>query len=60
MFRKLMERFKEEETKLIEEAVRVSRLEGRVGTNWPTVIFWVVVVFAGVVLYVMVGSLHRH
>jgi hypothetical protein len=54
-----MERFKEEETKLIEEAVRVSRSEGRVGTSWPKAIFWVVVVFAGVVLYVMVGILHR-
>ena len=60
MFRKFMARFKEEEVKLIEEAVRVSRLEGRAGTNWPKVIFWVVVVFAGVVLYVMAGNLHRH
>lgn len=60
MFRKLMERFKEEETKLIEEAVRLSHLEGRAGPNWPRLIFWVVVVFTGIVLYVMVGSLRRH
>jgi hypothetical protein len=60
MFRKLMERFKEEETKLIEEAVRLSRLDGRAGTNWPRVIFWVVVVLAGGFLYLMAGNLHRH
>ena len=54
MLKDLMRRFREEDKKMIEEAIRASPPESPSKRRWLTIVFWCAILMASVGLYVLV------